>query len=141
MLRIGQLARALDTTPKTIRFYERQGLLARPDRTSAGYRVYDDAAVARARQVIGLRKLGLSIEEVRALLRARDGTTLRQRLLALLDDKLREMDVALGVLQGRREDLAARHLGLLAVPRERSADCICAALLLPCTCAQRRKTG
>jgi hypothetical protein len=68
---------------------------------------------------------------------------LRQRLLALLDEKLREMDVALGVLQGRREDLAARHLGLLGAPRDRDGSCICAALLLHCTCteAPRRRTG
>jgi hypothetical protein len=63
-------------------------------------------------------------------------------LLALLDEKLREMDVTLGVLQGRREDLAARHLGLLAAPRGRNGDCICAALLQPCNCAApRRKAG
>lgn len=137
MLRIGRAAKVLETTPKTIRLYEQLGLLDPPERTAAGYRLYDAAAVARARLVLGLRRLGLSIEEVGGLLRRQaGGPPLRRRLVALLDQKLSEIDVTLGVLQGRREDLEARYHALLRTPRDQVGDCICGALMLPCTCGR-----
>ena len=138
MQRIGELAAELETTPKTIRFYEQLGLLSAPDRTLAGYRVYDEPAVARARLVLGLRRIGLSIEEVRALIQPDgSGTTRRQRLLAVLSEKLRQMDVALAVQQGRREDLTARYDALLATPRDRVGECVCGALMSSCYCGRR----
>lgn len=143
-MRIGQLAAALGTTTKTLRFYERIGLLQPPVRSDAGYRLYDRAAMDRARLVIGLRRLDFSIDEVGELL-ANDGVmTTRQRLLALMDEKLREMYLQLGVLQGRCEDLAARHEAMLSAPRDRPPDCICDAMLRACTCAEgppKKRTG
>src|SRR5262249_10488492 len=140
-LRIGELAKALETTAKTIRLYEKLGLLDPPGRTAAGYRLYDNAATNRARLVLGLRRLGLSIDEVRAVLREPSGDrTLRQRLLSLLDQKLSDIDVTLGVLQGRREDLGARYHALLMTPRDRVGACICGALMIPCSCGRSDDT-
>ena len=47
-MRIGQLAAALGTTTKTLRFYERIGLLRQAARSDSGYRLYDRAAMDRA---------------------------------------------------------------------------------------------
>lgn len=140
-IRIGQLAGILGTTTKTIRFYERIGLLQPPARSGAGYRYYNDDAIAKARRVVGLRRLGFSIEEIKGLFGDDDGLSLRQRLLTLMDEKLRETEVTLGVLQGRRDDLAARHRALLSTPRDRTADCVCDALLSPCACCDGLNPG
>lgn len=137
-LRIGQLAESLGTTTKTLRFYERIGLLDPPVRSPSGYRLYDEEAVTRARLVFGLRRMGLSIEEVDEILHAGDDRSLRQRLMALMDDKLRDVELNLSVLQGRREDLAARHEALLSTPRGRPSDCVCEALPTACTCGRYR---
>lgn len=137
-LRIGQLARQLGTTTKTLRFYEQAGLLQAVQRSDVGYRLYDASAAKRAGLVLGLRRLGLTIEEMRELLHDdrndHDGPNVRQRLMALMDDKLRELDVDLSVLQGRRDDLAARHEALLSIPRTHAGHCVCAALFIPCSC-------
>ena len=133
-IRIGQLAQMLGTTTKTLRFYEGIGLLDPPGRTASAYRLYDNAAVERARLVIDLRQLGLSLREVQDVLRDDLETSQRQRLLALMDEKLREMYLQLCILQGRSDDFAARHAALLATPRGRRPDCLCAALLRPCSC-------
>ncbi len=133
-LRIGELAKHLGTTTKTLRFYEQIGLLGAPRRSDSAYRLYDAEAVETARLVIGLRHLDLSIPELQDLLRAGAGATRRQRLLALMDERLRAMELQLSVLQGRCDDLSARHSALLATPRNRPPNCVCEALLRPCTC-------
>ena len=133
-MRIGELAALLGTTTKTLRFYEQIGLLGPARRSESAYRLYDDEAVANARLVIGLRHLELTIPELQALLRDDGRSTRRQRLLALMDERLRRMELELSVQQGRCDDLAARHAALLATPRARAPHCVCEALLQPCTC-------
>jgi DNA-binding transcriptional MerR regulator len=65
-MRIGDLASALAISAKILSHYERAGLLAPPARQSNGYRVYDRSAIDQARLVVGLRRVGLSIDEVRS---------------------------------------------------------------------------
>lgn len=133
-MRIGELARHLGTTTKTLRFYEQIGLLGPPQRSEAAYRLYDDGAVASAQLTIGLRQLGLSLDEIQAVLGAERQSSRRQRLLALMDERLRQSYLELSIMQGRCDDLAARHAALLATPRSRPRDCVCDALLRPCAC-------
>lgn len=133
-MRIGELAKRLGTTTKTLRFYEQIGLLQPAKRNASAYRLYGEDAAATAQVVIGLRHLELSIPELQDLLRDDSTSSRRQRLMALMDQRLRRMELELSVLQGRSDDLAARHSALLATPRNSPAHCICAALLRPCTC-------
>ncbi len=135
-LRIGELAKLLGTTTKTLRFYEQIGLLQAVTRSASAYRLYDDEAIATARFVIGLRHLELTIPELQRLLLEDGVTTRRQRLLALMNERLRGMELNLGVLQGRYDDLSARHAALLATPRNRPPQCVCDALLQPCACLE-----
>ena len=46
---IGQLADHLGIPTRTVRFYERKGLLPEPERAGNGYRVYDDTTLVRLR--------------------------------------------------------------------------------------------
>ncbi len=128
---IGELAKTLGVTTKTLRHYEEIGLVPKARRAGNTYRVYPPEAVIRARLVVGLRAMGLSIEQVQGLL-AGDATGLRQRLLGLLDQQLQETSLQIAVLQGRHDDLEARYRALLDAPR--ATHCACAALLLPCDC-------
>ena len=137
-MRIGELAKRLGTTTKTLRYYEQIGLLGTAGRSESAYRLYDDDAVATARLVIGLRHLDLTISELQDLLRDDGKTTRRQRLLALMDERLRRMELELSVLQGRCDDLSARHSALLATPRDRPPHCVCDALLQPCCCVEKK---
>ena len=133
-MRIGELATLLGTTTKTLRYYEQVGLLMPPGRNASAYRLYGDEQVATARLVIGLRHLQLTIAELRELLQGDGRSSRRQRLMALMDERLRRMELELSVLQGRCDDLGARHAALLATPRSRPPECVCAALLLDCSC-------
>jgi len=69
---IGKLAAATETKAETIRYYERIGLLAPPERTGGNYRAYRPSHLARLRFIRRSRALGFSLDQVRALLRLSD---------------------------------------------------------------------
>ncbi len=62
---IGELAARTGVTRRALRFYEELGLLT-SERTSAGYRRYDEEAVARVRNIRELLEIGFTVEDVRA---------------------------------------------------------------------------
>ena len=74
LLRIGEVARLVDTTPRTIRYYEEIGLLpASEERESGRHRLYTDADVDRLRELLSMKDLlGVSLEELKALVEAED---------------------------------------------------------------------
>lgn len=74
-LKRAQLARQTGCNLETIRYYEKIGMMPEPPRTASGYRVYDEAHVARLRFILRGRELGFSIEELRGLLRLVDRGT------------------------------------------------------------------
>lgn len=71
-MRIGELARATGTRVETIRFYEAEGLIPEPARTSGNYRDYDQRQLDRLSFVRRSRDLGFTLDQVRVLLRLAD---------------------------------------------------------------------
>lgn len=69
-LRSGQVARAAGVNQQTLRYYERRGLLAEPDRTLGGHRMYPAEAVTVLRVIKAAQRLGFSLDEVAELLQA-----------------------------------------------------------------------
>ena len=74
------------------RFYEQAGLLRAPDRSVSGYRDYDDRAVARIGFIKAGQAIGLTLAEIRTLIRVRDdGRAPCAAATALLDDRISEV--------------------------------------------------
>ncbi|MDT0264738.1 MerR family transcriptional regulator [Streptomyces sp. DSM 44915] len=63
-MRIGELAAHIGASPRALRHYEEQGLLA-PERLPNGYRVYDALAINRAAAIKELLDVGLTSEDIR----------------------------------------------------------------------------
>ena len=118
-LRIGELARRVGTTPRTIRYYEELGLLGEPsDRPAGGHRTYTEADVTHLCQLMRLRELlGLSLdelsrmveaEETRAALRAEfeSGVTNANRLREILHEALSHLELQLALVHRRQAELA-----------------------------------
>lgn len=70
-LTIGQLARRGGVNLETIRYYERLGLLPKPPRTQAGYRVFPEDTTASVRFIKRAQELGFSLKEIKELLALR----------------------------------------------------------------------
>ncbi len=111
MMTIKQMAEATGTSPDTLRYYEREGLLPRVPRAANGYRQYDKMSVRRVRFVRAAQRIGFTLEEIRALslLRSDGGARCRdvRRLAAAKREELRDkirlmeaMSAALGDLIG-----------------------------------------
>ena len=64
-MKVGELARRTGLTIRTLHHYDEIGLLKPSGHTEAGYRLYTAGDVARLQQVLSLRQLGFSLEEVR----------------------------------------------------------------------------
>jgi MerR family transcriptional regulator, repressor of the yfmOP operon len=128
-MRIGDVARLVGTTTRTIRYYEEVGLLEPADRQPGRHRAFTEADVERLREILRLRDLlGVSIDELRELVAAEDArAALRaefhrtedpERRAALLRQALGHLDRQLELVRARRRELDALD-GELAARRKR----------------------
>jgi MerR family transcriptional regulator, repressor of the yfmOP operon len=119
-LRIGELARRVGTTPRTIRYYEEIGILpSEGGRESGRHRLYGERDVQRLTEALRLKELlGVSLDELRELLEAEDaraalreewhrsqpGTERRREMLV---ESRRLIDRQLALVRRRRDEIAA----------------------------------
>jgi MerR family mercuric resistance operon transcriptional regulator len=73
LLPIGELAEMAGVNLETVRYYERIGLMPRPERTAGGHRNYESQHVKRLSFIRRSRELGFTIDQVRGLLQLVDG--------------------------------------------------------------------
>jgi DNA-binding transcriptional MerR regulator len=66
------VARQVDLSLRTVRFYEEAGLLTPAGRTQGGFRLYDEDALDRLLLIKRMKPLGFTLEEMRSLLAVRD---------------------------------------------------------------------
>ena len=98
-MKIGQLAREAGVTVDTVRFYERRGVLATPEREPSGYRRYGEDAAERIRITKSMQALGFTLDEVVDTLRTFDEGEATcaserwrlERVLERIDAKLAEL--------------------------------------------------
>lgn len=117
-LRIGQLAKKAGVNVQTIRFYEREGLLAPPARTASGYRAYTVSDLERVRVIRTCQRMGFTLKDVKVVLEphqvlaSRDGASnakaaARDKILASALQRLALIDEKLAVLAQMRTDMRA----------------------------------
>jgi DNA-binding transcriptional MerR regulator len=106
-LTVSGLAARVGVSPDAVRYYERLGLLAPPERSAAGYRRYDQGAVERLRFVKGAQRVGLRLREIAELLEVVDrGQCPCGHTEMLLRERLAEVDAELARLAVLRGELA-----------------------------------
>ena len=110
-MRIGDLTERADVTPRTVRYYESIGLLPPSEREGHGQHYYTEETLARLRKIDQLKKLGLTLDEIRDVIDLYfvdpSGRQPKQKVLVILRQHLAEADQKIGALQQFRADLRA----------------------------------
>lgn len=127
-MQIKELSQRTNLSAKTIRYYEKIGLLPPPKRLPNGYRDYEETAVSRIKLVAGARTLGLSLDDIREILALRDRREAPCRtLLNLLEVKAAEIHQRIAELQKLEVDLQELHALGLTFPTDDvdGKNCVC----------------
>ena len=107
-LRVSELAAAVGAGSDTIRYYEKIGLLLRPERTPASYRIYDPAVVDRLQFIQGAQRLGLTLLDIKNLLAIRDtGECPCEPAETILRRRLADLEAELARLTALRDQIVA----------------------------------
>ena len=121
-MKIGELSTASGTTIESIRFYEREGLIAEPARTDGNYRVYGEEHVQRLVFIRRCRSLDMALDEIRVLLRFKDAPSGNcSDVNAVLDEHIGH--VASRVQELRVLERQLRELRSQCQSIESGADC------------------
>lgn len=108
-MQIGELAQRANVSHRTIHYYERIGLMKPVEREGAGYRYYDETAYQRLEKIAALKRLGLSLDEIAAVidLYFEDATGIKgkEKVLGILETQIVKADAQLMELTAFRRDL------------------------------------
>jgi len=120
-LKIGELAKELSITPRTIRLYEDLGLIS-PARTTAGTRLYARKDMKRLDAALRLGRCGVSLEHIQRLAMGRTEYPTGAQASAAMSTQLaalqKEIHVSIKRLQQMDRDIATAR-GLIG----QCADC------------------
>lgn len=122
-VQIGELAKRLGITTRTIRYYEEMGLMGTIDRIGKGTRTYTPDDILRLKLILKLKALGITLKEMKELSDISDifdmdekefGNSLRNRekydiitpkLIEILDNHISKVDEKMANLSSLRKDI------------------------------------
>ncbi len=108
LLKAGELAERAGVGVQTLHYYERVGLLPKPDRSAANYRLYQRDALRRVQFIKKAQSLGFTLEEIKEILSLHEQGRAPCRCVADVGKKhLHELDARIAALQEFRRALAA----------------------------------
>ncbi|MCI0412611.1 MerR family transcriptional regulator [bacterium] len=102
----GELARLSGVSPDTIRYYERKGLIQRPERSQNRYRKYPVESLDRVRIIRSALAVGFTIAELSKIFQIRDrGGNPCHRVQQVAQEKLKAIEVQIKELIRAKQDL------------------------------------
>lgn len=114
---IGELARSLGVTTRTLRLYEQLGLIDPPQRTDGGIRFYTKEDIRRIKFVLKVKELGLSLKQMQDLAeiyrQTRTEERIMPRLIELLDSHTDSIHRKIGKLSSLARDIAEFRKSIL----------------------------
>lgn len=118
-LTIGEVSRRSGFSVKTLRFYERRGLLPPSARSAGGFRLYTEADLGRLEFIRGAKALGFALDQIRELLaatRERSCRLTRALLLRVLGQRIAQTSEQIETLRRLRQRLQRRRRELVRRP-------------------------
>lgn len=109
LITIGEVARMLDVTTRTLRYWEEMGVIEASHRSEGGNRLYTQYMVRRMRFILKLKELGLTIKEMQDLGSAygdaKRTENMIPRLVEILDSHINKVDEKMAKLASLRKEI------------------------------------
>lgn len=110
LVQIGELAKRLGITTRTIRYYEEIGLMGKNDRPGGSTRSYGKDDILRLKFILKLKTLGISLKEIEQLsnifdIHAKDFNKITPKLIEILDNHIAKVDEKMANLSSLRKDI------------------------------------
>lgn len=124
-MKVGEVEARTGLSRHALRFYERRGVIASPERADNNYRDYDEAVIAELEFIQKAQLLGFGLKEIAGILghmrdssiNCLDGMALVDAKLADVDQRMRELSAVREMLSSTREELRTSAIAHgLAVP-------------------------
>lgn len=109
-VQIGDLAKTLGITTRTIRYYEEIGLMGATERLGGGTRTYSRDDILRLKFILKLKELGISLKEMQELaenfdINQQSFGTITPKLLEILDGHISKVDQKIANLASLRKEI------------------------------------
>ncbi len=109
-VQIGDLAKMLGITTRTIRYYEEIGLMGKTDRIGGTTRTYNQSDILRLKFILKLKELGISLKEMQELavnfdINDQSFDTITPKLLKILDEHIGKVDQKISNLAALRSEV------------------------------------
>ena len=109
-VQIGELAKQLGITTRTIRYYEEIGLMGPTERLGGGTRTYAGDDILRLKFILKLKQLGISLKEIQELseifdINEQNFDTITPKLIEILDHHIAKVDEKMASLSSLRKDI------------------------------------
>ncbi|WP_321367104.1 MerR family transcriptional regulator [uncultured Desulfuromusa sp.] len=119
-IQIGQLAKNLGITTRTIRYYEEIGLMGPTERLGGGTRTYNRDDVLRLKFILKLKELGISLKEMQELaenfdINQQSFGTITPKLLEILDVHIGKVDQKIANLASLRKEIVDYRSRITAI--------------------------
>ncbi len=111
LLTTGDMARLSNSTLRTVRFYEQEGLIEPAPRSDGAHRYFAASQLRKLQLALDLREAGLSIQDIKDLFALKKDATspeeASRRLSGVLETQIAEMQRKIATLRRLREELVS----------------------------------
>jgi len=117
-VQIGELARQLNITTRTIRYYEEIGLMGKSDRLGGSTRNYLKNDILRLKFILKMKGMGISLKEIQELseifdINDQNFSTITPKLIEILDHHIAKVDEKMASLSSLRTDIVAYRVRIM----------------------------
>lgn len=114
---IGELAKSLGLTTRTLRYWEEVGIIESVQRSDGATRGYSPYYVRRIKFIMKLKELGLTIKELQELYiaygEAKQTERMIPKLVEILDDHINKVDEKMAKLASLRKEIVDYRLRMM----------------------------
>jgi len=119
-VQIGELAKRLGITTRTIRYYEEIGIMGASERHGGGPRTYTKDDILRLKFILKLKELGISLKEMQELaehfdINQQDFDTITPKLIEILDHHISMVDEKIANLSSLRNEIVDYRVRIMDI--------------------------